>query len=203
MNTLCHVQRPTQRLLRYACFARTYAKTQREPEDTMGYGRRRNAEWAAVECDTDASILSPRFQRSTPMRRCHTVRSARFEKGSLHAQHPTTSDHDSLHMLGRIDVPRGKRLSTRGRGIAADFVGLRRRRIYNCFSIRCITENTGTLHIPPFLRLSSALAFLADSTSGASEFSGSAVWMNGCYTTVSTKFLSACPSSHIDCVYVL
>lgn len=37
-----------------------------------------------------------------------------------------------------------------------------------------------TFHIPPFFRLSSALAFLADNTSGASVFSGSAVWMKGC-----------------------
>ena len=41
-----------------------------------------------------------------------------------------------------------------------------------------------SVHIPPFLRFSSALAFLADKTSGASVFKGSAVWMNGCYSSL-------------------
>jgi hypothetical protein len=47
--------------------------------------------------------------------------------------------------------------------------------------VRCILKGFAEAnHIPPFFRFSSALAFLADNTSGASVLSGSAVWMNGC-----------------------
>ena len=42
------------------------------------------------------------------------------------------------------------------------------------------SELVTSVHIPPFFRLSSALAFLAASTNGASVLSGSEVWMNGC-----------------------
>jgi hypothetical protein len=49
------------------------------------------------------------------------------------------------------------------------------------FLIRGITETKQERnHTPPFLRRSSALAFLADNTSGASVLSGSAVLINGC-----------------------
>lgn len=52
--------------------------------------------------------------------------------------------------------------------------------------VRCVLKlDSRSNHIPPFFRLSSALAFLAASTSGASVLSGSAVWMNGCYNSVS------------------
>jgi hypothetical protein len=46
--------------------------------------------------------------------------------------------------------------------------------------MRDIPETASINHTPPFLRRSSALAFLADRTSGARVLSGSAVLMNGC-----------------------
>lgn len=51
--------------------------------------------------------------------------------------------------------------------------------------MRCILKSIRCNHIPPFFRRSSARAFLAASTNGASVFKGSAVVMKGCYDMVS------------------
>jgi hypothetical protein len=54
---------------------------------------------------------------------------------------------------------------------------------------RCLRGISETAHIPPFFFFSSARAFLADMTSGASVFRGSAVWMNGCCRAVRCDLL--------------
>lgn len=91
--------------------------------------------------------------------------------------------HDVLQ-LRDVAVPFGVRVGyTRGRGIVA--AGLRRLRTCSPSDEMRSEILSEAIYIPPFFRLSSALAFLAARTSGASVFSGSAVWMNGCCDTVS------------------